>query len=123
MANTKVLQEKPLKFEVSAGIRPIQVSKGEIKLAEKTPQIPNLPEVATFTFSPITVNSITVTSSSPTVSVATVSKTAPEAPNVSANTPTAPTTAKFEVPNPSISSVSVKVQPVFVQAKKYLKGQ
>ncbi|SDB20827.1 hypothetical protein SAMN02983009_01004 [Fusobacterium necrophorum] len=122
LANTKVLQEKPLKFEVSAGIRPIQVSKGEIKLAEKTPQIPNLPEVATFTFSPITVNSITVTSSSPTVSVATVSKTAPEAPNVSANTPTAPTTAKFEVPNPSISSVSVKVQPVFVQAKKISKG-
>ena len=94
------VEEPIVGFDVSAGVRPKQVSKGTIAIADKNPITPEQPEAITFNTPVINIippAAVTVTATAPTVNAPTVST-----PTV--NVPNLPTPLNFSPVTPVVSA-------------------
>ncbi|WP_339062018.1 autotransporter-associated N-terminal domain-containing protein [Fusobacterium polymorphum] len=111
LVRVKEVQEPIIGFDVSAGVRPKQVVKGAINIADKNPIAPEQPEAISFNTPTINIAppaSVSVTAATPTVTAPTVTAPSPNVPNLptaltfSPVTPTvtAPTAPTVTVSNP-----------------------
>jgi len=92
------VEEPIVGFDVSAGVRPKQVVKGTISIADKNPMAPEQPEAIRFNTPTISITppaSVSVTAAAPTVNAPTVT-----VPGVTA--PTLPAPVKFSPIDPNI---------------------
>ena len=95
LVRVKEVQEPIIGFDVSAGVRPKQVVKGAINIADKNPIAPEQPEAISFNTPTINIAppaSVSVTAATPTV-------TAP-----SPNVPTLPTALSFSPVTPTVTA-------------------
>ena len=94
------VEEPIVGFDVSAGVRPKQVSKGTITIADKNPITPEKPEAIRFNTPTISITapaSVSVTAAAPTV-------TAPVVTAPSPNVPTLPVALSFSPVTPTITA-------------------
>ncbi|MEX6495437.1 autotransporter-associated N-terminal domain-containing protein, partial [Fusobacterium animalis] len=94
------VEEPIVGFDVSAGVRPKQVSKGTITIADKNPITPEKPEAIRFNTPTISITppaSVSVTAAAPTVTAPTVTAPSP-------NVPTLPVALSFSPVTPTITA-------------------
>ena len=94
------VEEPIVGFDVSAGVRPKQVSKGTITIADKNPITPEKPEAIRFNTPTISITapaSVSVTAAVPTVTAPTVTAPSP-------NVPTLPVALSFSPVTPTITA-------------------
>ena len=94
------VQEPIVGFDVSAGVRPKQVVKGTINIADKNPITPEQPEAISFNTPTINIAppaAVTVTAAVPTVTAPTVTAPSP-------NVPTLPTALSFSPVTPTVTA-------------------
>ncbi|SQD08400.1 Type V secretory pathway, adhesin AidA [Fusobacterium necrophorum subsp. necrophorum] len=104
LVRVKQVEEPIVDFDVSAGVRPKQVVKGTITIADKNPVTPTQPEAIEFNTPSINIippTAVTITATAPTMTAPTVT-----APTVT--TPNLPTTLSF---SPVTPSVTAPIQP------------
>ncbi|WP_051619453.1 hypothetical protein, partial [Fusobacterium necrophorum] len=100
LVRVKQVEEPIVDFDVSAGVRPKQVVKGTITIADKNPVTPTQPEAIEFNTPSINIippTAVTITATAPTMTAPTVT-----APTVT--TPNLPTTLSFSPVTPSITA-------------------
>ncbi|MEX6495175.1 autotransporter-associated N-terminal domain-containing protein, partial [Fusobacterium animalis] len=103
------VEEPIVGFDVSAGVRPKQVSKGTITIADKNPITPEKPEAIRFNTPTISITapaSVSVTAAAPTVTAPTVTAPSP-------NVPTLPATLTFSPVTPTITAPIAPTVSVF----------
>jgi len=101
------VQEPIVGFDVSAGVRPKQVVKGAINIADKNPITPEQPEAIGFNTPTISITPpapVSVTAAVPTV-------TAPVVNTPTVNTPTLPSTLSFSPVAPNINPPTLPTLP------------
>jgi len=101
------LQEPIVGFDVSAGVRPKQVQKGTINIADKNPIAPEQPEAISFNTPTINIAppaAVTVTAATPTVTAPTVTAPSPNIPNL-------PTALSFSPVAPNINPPTLPTLP------------
>ncbi|PHH99078.1 autotransporter-associated N-terminal domain-containing protein, partial [Fusobacterium polymorphum] len=100
LVRVKEVQEPIIGFDVSAGVRPKQVVKGAINIADKNPIAPEQPEAISFNTPTINIAppaSVSVTAATPTVTAPTVTAPSP-------NVPTLPTALSFSPVTPTVTA-------------------
>ncbi|MEJ6464752.1 autotransporter-associated N-terminal domain-containing protein [Fusobacterium nucleatum] len=103
------VQEPIVGFDVSAGVRPKQVVKGTISIADKNPTTPEQPEAISFNTPTINIAppaAVTVTAATPTVTAPTVTAPSP-------NVPTLPTALSFSPVTPTVTAPTAPTVSLF----------
>ena len=103
------VQEPIVGFDVSAGVRPKQVVKGTINIADKNPITPEQPEAISFNTPTINIAppaAVTVTAAVPTVTAPTVTAPSP-------NVPTLPTALSFSPVTPTVTAPTAPTVSLF----------
>ena len=101
------VQEPIVGFDVSAGVRPKQVVKGAINIADKNPMAPEQPEAIGFNTPTISITPpapVSVTATVPTVTAPVVNAPSPNVPNLPGTLSFSPVTPTITAPTaPTIS--------------------
>ncbi|WP_338994634.1 autotransporter-associated N-terminal domain-containing protein [Fusobacterium polymorphum] len=103
------VQEPIVGFDVSAGVRPKQVVKGTISIADKNPTTPEQPEAIGFNTPTINIAppaAVTVTAATPTVTAPTVTAPSPNIPNL-------PTALSFSPVTPTVTAPTAPTVSLF----------
>ena len=109
LVRVKEVQEPIVGFDVNAGVRPKQVVKGTISIADKNPITPEQPEAISFNTPTINIAppaAVTVTAAVPTVTAPTVTAPSP-------NVPTLPTALSFSPVTPTVTAPTAPTVSLF----------